>query len=259
MCRMFTILSFDEVLGIIRQLECCSPRIGSKEWPLIFPAPEEKSGPAGESGGKVEEGKGAAASAPNGQLSFFDELQSQPQLQPHAPQPAHAYPGSAVPVIVPAFDTGASAAPTLVPGSLEARTLTWGYEANWKKALLFNTRLDGAQKPIWRDSIAHRRCLIPALSFFESHATETVPSPRTGKPVKRPYEFALPDSEPFLIGGIWQGGRFSMVTTDPNAAVAPVHDRMPLVLRPHEVSLWLSGGYQALADRSALALDVRPA
>ncbi len=50
-----------------------------------------------------------------------------------------------------------------------------------------------------------------------------------------------------------------MVTTDPNAAVAPVHDRMPLVLRPHEVSLWLSGGYQALADRSALALDVRPA
>ncbi len=257
MCRMFTILSFDEVLGIIRQLECCSPRIDSKEWPLILPASGEEGGPAGESGGEAGEGEGAVASAPNGQLSLFDELQ--PQTQLHTPQPARAYPGSVVPVIVPAFDTSASAAPALALGSLEARTLTWGYEADWKKALLFNTRLDGAQKPIWRDSIAHRRCLIPALSFFESHATETVPSPRTGKPVKRPYEFALPDSEPFLIGGIWQGGRFSMVTTDPNAAVAPVHDRMPLVLRPHEVPLWLSGSYQALADRSTLAFDVRTA
>lgn len=49
-----------------------------------------------------------------------------------------------------------------------------------------------------------------------------------------------------------------IVTTAPNAATAPVHDRMPLVLREDEVKSWLAGDPMAFADRSAIALDVAP-
>ena len=49
-----------------------------------------------------------------------------------------------------------------------------------------------------------------------------------------------------------------MVTTGPNEAVSPIHHRMPLVVRPDEVPMWLGPGYSALADRSAIGLAVRP-
>ena len=51
---------------------------------------------------------------------------------------------------------------------------------------------------------------------------------------------------------------FSIVTTAPNATIAPVHDRMPLVLREDEVESWLAGDPMAFADRSTIALDVTP-
>ena len=86
-------------------------------------------------------------------------------------------------------------------------------------------------------------------------------SPRTGKPVKRPYRFAMPGGAPVLLAGVWQDDRFSVVTTEPNAWVSPVHARMPLVLRPAEVPLWLWGAreeYARLADRAGVELAVEP-
>jgi putative SOS response-associated peptidase YedK len=68
----------------------------------------------------------------------------------------------------------------------------------------------------------------------------------------------LPGHRVFLLAGVQQAGRFSVVTTAPNASVAPLHSRMPLVLAPGESRIWLSDDYARLADRSALTLDATP-
>ncbi len=62
----------------------------------------------------------------------------------------------------------------------------------------------------------------------------------------------------FLLAGIAQEGRFSIVTTAPNRWVAPVHNRMPLVLGPGESRVWLEGDFGALADRGTVELEAKP-
>ena len=61
-----------------------------------------------------------------------------------------------------------------------------------------------------------------------------------------------------MIGGIWRGESFSMVTTEANEVMALIHHRMPLVVRQEELPLWLGPGYQELADRSSIKLEVEP-
>lgn len=95
---------------------------------------------------------------------------------------------------------------------------------------------------------------MPVRAFYESHRTETVPSERTGRPVRRQYRFRLPGARAFLLAAVQSDGRFSIVTTEPNANVAPVHDRMPLVLGPSESSVWLGEGFATLTDCSAVKL-----
>ena len=52
--------------------------------------------------------------------------------------------------------------------------------------------------------------------------------------------------------------RFSIVTTEPNASVAPIHDRMPLVLGPGESSMWLGEGFATLKERGSVSLVCKP-
>lgn len=80
---------------------------------------------------------------------------------------------------------------------------------------------------------------MPVRAFYESHATERVLSERTGRPVRRQDRFRLPGARAFLLATVQQDGRFSMVTTEPNTSVAPIHNRMPLVLGPGESGVWL--------------------
>ncbi len=111
---------------------------------------------------------------------------------------------------------------------------------------------------MWTKAIAEGRCLVLVRAFYESHATEMVVSERTGKPVRRQYRFRLPGARAFLLAAVQADGRFSVVTTAPNANVAPVHDRMPLVLGPGESSTWLGPDFASLADRSRLRLESKP-
>lgn len=170
-----------------------------------------------------------------------------------------AFPNSAAPLIVPTFDTADSGMRSLVPGSLEARELAWGFEESWNPNVVFNTRIESASKPTWQDSMEHRRCIIPVSAFFETHQSETQPSPKTGRLIKRQYEFRVPGEDVILIGGIWRDDRFSMVTTDANADMAPIHHRMPLVVRQEELPVWLGPDYRILADRSGIRLEAEPA
>ncbi len=166
-----------------------------------------------------------------------------------------AYPNSAAPLIVPQFDTAVGIA-KLQEGSLSAREMGWGFEEPWRSGVIFNTRIESAMKPTWRDSMEHRRCIIPVASFYETHRDETFVSPKTGRPIKRQYEFRVPGEDVILIGCTWKGDRFSMVTTEANADMAPIHHRMPLVVRREELPLWLGPDYQELADRSSVRLEI---
>lgn len=169
-----------------------------------------------------------------------------------------AYPKSIAPLIVPKFDT-ATPTSTFALGSLEVRELLWGFKESWKPGVVFNTRIESAAKPTWRESIRHRRCILPVPAFFETHREETYPSPKTGKPIKHQYEFRVPSQKVIFIGCTWREDTFSMITTDANTDMTPIHHRMPLIVRQEELPLWFGSDYQQLADRSEVRLEAWPA
>lgn len=222
MCKRCIILTYDEVLDIVHRIEAEAPLNFNPDWPV---------------------------------------------------RTTEAYPKSIAPLIMPKFDTAAiaptsslatesfsssSSLPAFPPGSLGVRELSWGFEESWKPGVVFNTRIESVTKPIWRESIEHRRCVLPVLAFFETHREETYPSPKTGKLIKRQYEFRIPGQEIIFIGCIWREDTFSMVTTDANADMMPIHHRMPLIIRQKELPLWFGPDYQQLADRSGIQLESRP-
>lgn len=147
-----------------------------------------------------------------------------------------------------------------VDGQLKINELVWGFPLDGGKKTVFNTRIESALdgSRMWLGPLRDGRCLLPVASFFEPHATETSVSPRTGRPIKRQYEFANESGMPLLLASVHDGTHLSVVTSEPNASVAPIHPRMPLVLRFEEVETWLYGDYATLADRSGIPLAARP-
>lgn len=105
---------------------------------------------------------------------------------------------------------------------------------------LINARSETVtEKPAFRDAFKHRRCLIPADGFYEWQRT-------AGK--KQPYFFQLKDSQPFGFAGLWdrwkdEEGKVlescTTLTTEANEVLAPVHDRMPVILHMDDYDLWL--------------------
>jgi putative SOS response-associated peptidase YedK len=124
--------------------------------------------------------------------------------------------------------------------------LQWGLVPFWAKDAsigrkLVNARLDSvAVKPAFREAWTRRRCLIPASGFYEWS------EPIGGR--KRPH-FIRPGDEPLLaLAGLWERWRTPtgekletcvIVTTDANAQLAKVHDRMPLLIPRDAHALWL--------------------
>jgi putative SOS response-associated peptidase YedK len=97
-----------------------------------------------------------------------------------------------------------------------------------------------AAKPAFRAAFKARRCLIPASGFYE-----WLP---TGGKHKQPYHFHLKDGRPFAFAGLWahwhgEGGAAvetcTIITTEANELVRPVHDRMPAILAPGDFTTWL--------------------
>lgn len=158
------------------------------------------------------------------------------------------FPGACVPVMVPGGE----------PGRLGVAELLWGYPVTWSKRPVFNTRVDTATGPrgaMWRESLTHRRCVVPTLGFYEPHKTERTVSPKTGREIKVQCVFGLVESPVTFIAGIYEDDHFSLMTCEPNRWVCDVHDRMPLVLRPSELDMWLGEGYAELFDRNNVELS----
>lgn len=117
-------------------------------------------------------------------------------------------------------------------GALAAVPMRWGFPQYNGKGLLINARAETAlEKPAFRDSLLRRRCVIPAGGFYEwNKAKEKVDFYKNGVPIL------------YMAGfyDVFQGvRRFVILTTSANASVAPVHDRMPLLLEEAELKDWI--------------------
>jgi putative SOS response-associated peptidase YedK len=131
---------------------------------------------------------------------------------------------------------------------LQFAPMRWGLiPAWWKKTAkeapaTFNARAEGvAEEPIFRSAFKSRRCLIPASGYYEWKNTE-------GK--KEPFYITAIDGTVLTIAGlheVWKepGGdalrSCTMIVTAADDFMAPIHDRMPVLLSAHQFPAWLSG------------------
>lgn len=131
-------------------------------------------------------------------------------------------------------------------------TFRWGLVPSWAKdpsigGKLINARAESlTEKPAFRTALARRRCLVPADAFYEWKR------PPTGKGPKQPYVIRHRDGTPLVFAGLWEVWRepgaedddgwlrtCTIITTEANDVVRPLHDRMPLVLAPTDWDRWL--------------------
>lgn len=142
-------------------------------------------------------------------------------------------------------------APVIMPDG-ELHTMIWGFrrpvpgktKVVWRT--IVNSREDKLQGRTWKKAFAERRCLIPAAAFYE-----WIDGPKG----KVPLRFERPGDEWSWIAGIWEEDRergecFSMITTEPNGLVGPVHDRMPAVLADEQIGPFLSGALEEFGPSS---------
>lgn len=141
---------------------------------------------------------------------------------------------------------------------LQLVSKNWGYPSpiNPKKPM-FNARIERfyENKPsMWDHSFAKQRCLILSSEFFEY--AKTTYQATNGKKYHERYSFRTA-SPITMIAGIYDQNNFSMVTTAPNDDMAPIHNRMPLIIEPSELRKWLFQNFTSLIDRSNVELKVQ--
>ena len=176
---------------------------------------------------------------------FFSEIARQFALPPAGNAPEMIYPGY----------------PGMVLTSEALTQMVWGFPLQRKGAKgqplkpkpVNNARTDKLSSPFWSASFRERRCLIPVSAFAEAEGLKGAMT-RTW--------FSLPDSDLMAIAGLWRDTQewdaaYTMVMTDANAQVAPVHNRMPVILPRESWDSWLTGTPQdALALCQPYAHDI---
>jgi putative SOS response-associated peptidase YedK len=138
----------------------------------------------------------------------------------------------------------------------EIALLRWGLIPSWSKDSAIGNRLINAraetarEKPSFRNAFRRHRCLIPANGFYEWQRLERG---------KQPYFVRMRDERLFAFAGLWDRWgspdtgvieTCTILTTVANAVLAPIHDRMPVILPPTEYARWLD---PALQDTDSLA------
>ena len=135
--------------------------------------------------------------------------------------------------------------------------MRWGLIPSWAKdpsvgGKMINARAETlADKPAFRQALQQRRCLIPADGFYEWQATGLG---------KIPQHIHLVGRHLITFGGLWDEWRdgedralrsFTVITTAPNALMATIHDRMPLIITPENRAQWLDSA-TPMTDLQAL-------
>jgi putative SOS response-associated peptidase YedK len=112
------------------------------------------------------------------------------------------------------------------------KEIFWGFPGKEKSRLIINARSETAlQKPMFSDCLSHRRCIIPARSFYEWDRS------------KNKVTYSLDTNEAIYLAGIYSIFNnevcFTILTTAANASVSDVHDRMPVVISQNNIPEWL--------------------
>ena len=164
-------------------------------------------------------------------LAELFELDQEPSLAPRY----NVAPTQQVPVVRLGAD-----------GRREWTEARWGLVPSWAKDLDISSRLINArgetltEKPSFRTAVRRRRCVLPADGFYEW---------RKEGGGKQPYLIRFSDGRPFAFAGLWELWRrptgdpllsCTIITTSPNEVVAPLHDRMPVILPTEHHPEWLS-------------------
>jgi len=150
-------------------------------------------------------------------------------------------------------------------GGREWALVQWGLVPSWAKdptigARMINARSETvAEKPSYRAAFRRRRCIAPADGFFEWVR---------GEKRKQPMYITARGGQPFGIAALWEhwvgsdGSEIescTLLTTEANELLAPIHDRMPVILEPDDYGLWLGDGRDASTkEQEALRHLLRP-
>lgn len=142
-------------------------------------------------------------------------------------------------------------APVLVSkeGKVKVAWQRWGFAGFQKKGVIINSRSETVmEKLMFRDSVMTRRAVIPCAGFYEwSREKERCAFFREDVPV-------------LFLAGFYKTfedqKHFVILTTEANSSVAPVHDRMPLILEQEEVAIWLKNesAFPKLLKKTPVAL-----
>lgn len=166
--------------------------------------------------------------------------------EPHEPR-YNIAPTQPVPAVVRSDD------------GLRLGALRWGLVPHWADDPGIGSRMINARsetvdrKPAFEAPFRDRRCWVLADGFYEWQEQD-------GRKV--PIHFSLPDGRPFAFAGLWDRWRdgdrevvsCTLLTTDPNDDVRPVHDRMPVILPADVRDRWLDPD----ADPARLKSLLRP-
>lgn len=133
-------------------------------------------------------------------------------------------------------------------GECSFSSARWGLVPHWAKDPSLGSRMINArcetvhEKPAFRQVIRTRRCIVPASGFFEWQATPSG---------KLPYYVTMADDSPLFFAGIWDSWKApdgtnletcSILTTEANSLMAPIHDRMPVIINRDNIRKWLDPG-----------------
>lgn len=168
-----------------------------------------------------------------------------------------------VPDLTPRYNIAPTQQVAVVRASANGNTLhmlRWGLIPSWSKdssasARMINARSEtAAEKPAFRAAFKQRRCLIPANGFFEWQGK--------GRQ-KQPFYFQLDDGQLFAFAGLWEAWKgpdglvetCTILTTNANDVLQPIHDRMPVIIDPANYALWLNS---SLHDPGPLQDLLRP-
>ena len=132
-------------------------------------------------------------------------------------------------------------------GANTATFFIWGLIPMWAKDPSIGNRLINArgetvaEKPSFRGSFKYKRCLILADGFYEWKSNPD-------KKTKTPYFIHMKDRKPFAFAGLWDSWEnpdgssiktCTIITTEPNELMSPIHNRMPVILHTRNYAKWL--------------------
>jgi putative SOS response-associated peptidase YedK len=147
-------------------------------------------------------------------------------------------------------------------GQRDLSLLHWGLIPSWAKDRAIGNRMinaraeTAAEKPSFRTALRRRRCIVPADGFYEwqqvaaeSAAGAEAKGGKKPKPARIPHLFKRPDGASLAIAGLWETWTdretgehvesCTLLTTEANALVRPIHHRMPVILESPDWALWL--------------------